>query len=565
MSSPFPLLTLRSPAWRKPNITASQQARIDVANAALDKAVSFLKPNSLFEDMSGRIDFGPYPAAYLHGLLSEFDIVTKQKKYADQVKKYFSSVEGSSIPAVSSLDSWDGECLKSLADILPPNAMSKAFYYLAHGYAAARAYVAYKDQVFLSAAEKSWNHGRNDTVSKAESIQACNNTSIAGGTKDFTGRIAGPETGMYFILSSLLAEATPNTTYLDAAKESALLIQTHLYSNGLVADSLGSSSCEASTEQAGDVRTTAYMIEGLTIFNSISPDDTFRSMIPEAISIATNRVPDWQQTNGIMKNSIYVGTGSDPYLVRALRSTYDRIQISPDLRDLIQDFIGVQYNAVLDLATSNGSNVYAPDWNGPAASTFDAFGQTSAGVALIAGISLGIEPSSTTTTSLPPTTSTNEVNNDGSPPPRSMNAGIIAGAVVGAVVGAAILAALVFFLLRQHRRRHERISFTDSEFIATPFNPDPTSFTPTPFNATGGKPLPVPLSKNHQAAAASINTGTASSSSFATSPSGTTTQSRTQRGGRMVDGMTTAELVQVLNSRLQPEHWTEDETPPQYP
>ncbi|KAL0574776.1 hypothetical protein V5O48_007187 [Marasmius crinis-equi] len=47
-------------------------------------------------------------------------------------------------------------------------------------------------------------------------------------------------------------------------------------------------------------------------------------------------------------------------------------------KDDIEKYLAVQYNAILDLSTTNGSNIYAFDWTGPPASTFDYDGQMTA-------------------------------------------------------------------------------------------------------------------------------------------------------------------------------------------
>ncbi|KAK7024504.1 hypothetical protein VNI00_016256 [Paramarasmius palmivorus] len=543
----------RSPAWRKPDITISQQDRVDLASAALDKGINALQSNGVFNYTSGRIDFGPYPSAYLHGLLAEFDISTQKMKYEDRVRMYFSRLESDS----------KGAAVAELEE--------------AYGYAAARAYSAYRDPLYLGAAEKWWRIGTNATVSEADSLRVCNDTSIAGGMKDFTGSVQTTETALYLILTSLLAEATSNTTYLESATQTASFIRRHRYKDGIaIGGSLDPSSTSSCTPRSldddGDVRNTAFMIEGLAVLNSImgERDKTYDGMIKEAISIATNRIPEWQDTDGILKSSVFVGTGSDPYLVRALTTVYTRYvdSISTDLRDLIQEFVGVQYNAVLDLATTSGTNQYVANWTGPPSDEFDAFGQTSAGVALVAGISLGenLVVSGSGSLGLPTPTATSGASNNESS--SEISGGAIAGAVLGAVIAVTALVGLVFYLYRRRRRHRRRISMSsvlDEGDQGTDTNPTVTPFRgagmeksmPSPFMLL--RPTPNRVREKSQTTT-SQNSGT-STSNIDTSSASSPPNDR----GRVVEGMTTAELVQILNSRLQPGQWTEDEALPRYP
>ncbi|KAJ7893709.1 hypothetical protein B0H14DRAFT_3854488 [Mycena olivaceomarginata] len=74
--------------------------------------------------------------------------------------------------------------------------------------------------------------------------------------------------------------------------------------------------------------------------------------------------PSWQTTGGIITNGGSRKNG-DSILVRALTAAYVRNVTTPDIRKTLRDYISVQFNAVIDLAT-NGDNIYGAQWIGPA-------------------------------------------------------------------------------------------------------------------------------------------------------------------------------------------------------
>ncbi|EEB98156.1 hypothetical protein MPER_02386, partial [Moniliophthora perniciosa FA553] len=112
-----------------------------------------------------------------------------------------------------------------------------------YGYAAFSAYDAYNDPLFLMLAQEAWGRANNQTVTKEnlslwQSICDTNSSQLVGGvyffskntsqTTVFLGNINGLFL-VYFRLSALLAEATSNKTYLDAAISSATFIQANMF------------------------------------------------------------------------------------------------------------------------------------------------------------------------------------------------------------------------------------------------------------------------------------------------------------------------------------------------
>ncbi|KAF8906694.1 hypothetical protein CPB85DRAFT_869759 [Mucidula mucida] len=136
-------------------------------------------------------------------------------------------------------------------------------------------------------------------------------------------------------------------------------------------------------------------------------------------------------------------------IVRGLGSLYRHNTTKSDLRDFVRDYIGVQYNAVSDRATSGGS-IFGGSWAGPPSSTFDGGNQTLALSALINAIPLKFveDPPSTISS-----TSTASPSGDDKSSSGSSNAGVIAGAVVGVLALAGIIIGVIFVVLRRRRSR----------------------------------------------------------------------------------------------------------------
>jgi hypothetical protein len=82
----------------------------------------------------------------------------------------------------------------------------------------------------------------------------------------------------YYSLSSLLANATSNSTYLDSAYLSFEFTYSHLYnpSTGLVGNLLQANSC--STPQAGAMYDTAYFLEGVAILGATTGNTTLQNL-----------------------------------------------------------------------------------------------------------------------------------------------------------------------------------------------------------------------------------------------------------------------------------------------
>ncbi|KAJ7277201.1 hypothetical protein C8J57DRAFT_1176695, partial [Mycena rebaudengoi] len=162
--------------------------------------------------------------------------------------------------------------------------------------------------------------------------------------------------------------------YLQAASDAADFMLAHLYtSSHLVQDTISArqnDSCEVDTYT--DPAYSGLLIEGLSILFSITKKASIQLLLNDLITVIPHTT--WQQDDGILVNDADFTPGE---LVKGLEVAYIRNVTSPQLQEWIKAYIGVQFNAVIDLAT-NGTNIYAYKWQGPPSSTFDGGAQTDA-------------------------------------------------------------------------------------------------------------------------------------------------------------------------------------------
>lgn len=567
-----------SSSWRSPNVTTSQDDRINIAGAALDKAIGFVQSDGSFNDSA----YGT--PGMLYAQMAEFDRITNQTKYKDLLKKYFPFMEA---VRTDFLD----EFLN---------------YGLSYGYAAARAYEVYQDETFLDYAIASWTSAGAYTLSgsdtssgstpgKSFTVQAtCQGITMAGGTFWETDQdnptIVGLATGSYLVVSALLAEATGNKTYLDAAVSSATFIHSHLYNvQNVVQDSISARKNDSCSVGSGiNPYNSGLFIEGLAVLDSISGNATTQTLLRETVAAAvTNNA--WQGNNGIIANgNSKVG---DLLMMRGLGAVYSRNTTYSDMRNYVKEYIGVQYNAVLDLSTSNGTNVYGASWVGPPSSVFSSDNQTSALSVLINGISLKDQepPSSNTSDS-----GSSSGSNPGSTPNKSSSpAGAIAGGVVGGMALLVIIGLAVFFVRRRRRREKMRRSvLLDDDFSTSPLSPPaPTPFVMAPLTSTqsssdrppysptssrrsekvpaGGRSHGAQSSMGEKAALLHAQSTVSLQEGSSTQPESSAAEPAAVPGPSNEEpqrvNLPTEELVRLLNERLQAGgHWDEDEMPPEY-
>ncbi|KAK0244422.1 hypothetical protein EDD85DRAFT_808019 [Armillaria nabsnona] len=558
-----------SSSWRSPNVTTSQDDRISIAGAALDKTAGFFLSDGSFNDSA----YGT--PGMLYAQMAEFDRITNQTKYKDVLKKYF-----------------------PLMEAVRPYFLDEFSY----GYAAARAYEVYQDETFLDYAITSWTSAGAYTLSDSDTSSG----STLGKSFNVQATCQGSETdqdnptivGLATGVSALLAEATGNKTYLDAAISSATFIHSHLYNvQSVVQDNISARKNDSCSVGSGiNPYNSGLFIEGLAILDSISGNATTQTLLRETVAAAvTNNA--WQGDDGIIANgNSKVG---DLLMMRGLGAVYWRNTTYSDMRNYVKEYIGVQYNAVLDLATSNGTNVYGASWVGPPSSVFSSDNQTTALSVLINGILLKDQepPSSNTSDSGSSSGSgsgSGSGSSSGSTPDKSSSspAGAIAGGVVGGIALLVIIGLVVFFVRRRRRREKTRRSVLLDDDFSPSSPPAPTPFIMAPLTSTqsnsdrqpysptnsqrsekvpaGGRSHVGQSSMGEKAALLHAQSTVSLQEGGSTQPRSSTPEAASAAPGPSNEepqrvNLPTEELVRLLNERLQAGgHWDEDEMPPEY-
>ncbi|KAJ7276816.1 hypothetical protein C8J57DRAFT_1223534 [Mycena rebaudengoi] len=287
------------------------------------------------------------------------------------------------------------------------------------------------------------------------------------GRRDILGRsnnttdpdISALPTGNFLILSALLAEATSDEMYLQAAFEAAEFIHAHLYTNShdvqYSISARQNDSCKV--DPYTDPGYSALAIEGLL--------NDLITAIPDTI---------WQQGDGVLDKE-HFDYPSD--LVKALGVAYARNVTSPDLRNWMQACIGVQFNAVMDLST-NGNNLYAYSWHGPPSDTFNSAAQTDAIHVLLSALSVAdnSQPLSLTSVSPSPTGAILPAPSTSASSAKLSMTGPIVGGVIG---GIALLSSIIFVFWRlQGRSRRRNDAFATpavTPMVIAPYTERPSS------------------------------------------------------------------------------------------
>ncbi|KAJ3851366.1 hypothetical protein EV368DRAFT_65829 [Lentinula lateritia] len=415
----------------KPTITSSVSDRVQIAGAAIEKVRSTSNTSEgLFSDLAN-ISFGT--SATFYSQLAEFDLIANQTTYEDAVQNYFPLAEASR-PGL--LDEFSPQQMNFVMKVIyyHSSSVKQMNYGLANGYAAIRAYIIYNNDTFLAYAEECWNSNQAYALTDADLSgtfalkdfplqSSCQGITMAGGvfweTDISNPSIDGLGTG----LSALLAKVTGNQTYLNAAQSSAAFIHAHLFnSEGVVQDTISARQND-SCSTSGNMwpYNAGLMIEGLATLYSFTQNATIQSLLNAAI-VAAVQSTVWVTDSGIIASGTQkVG---DSMLARGLLVAHSHNATSTEIRTYIEAFLGVQYNAIIDLATANGTNIYT-SWSGPPSEQYSASDQITALTVLIGAILL--QDNSTSPNSSPITTSTLS--------PIRPHTTVPVGAVIGGIVG----------------------------------------------------------------------------------------------------------------------------------
>ncbi|KAJ7060318.1 hypothetical protein C8F01DRAFT_1084068 [Mycena amicta] len=418
-------------SWRRPSINTSLSERIRLAGAAAEVAVSQLGADgqflgiytvlirSLVHEMTSASVGDYYGAGVFYGLLANYDIASNGTSFKSALSEYFPLAEQ----------------LQNRQNFSDPSV---------YGHAAARAYTAYGDPAMLGYATDVWWYARAYTLSEDGNIP----------TKNVT------------ISSSCPGASIPDPIYLHAARDSAVFVQNHLLNTQLlVQGSIAADDCVVSPSVV--VWDTGLMIEALTALGSYTKNTTVLSLLNGMIQAAIFQ-SDWVCDNGVIANPLSGDIG-DMELPRslALSLTYHVIQ-DPALRQGVEAFLAVQYNAVVDLATNSNTNIYGGVWDGPPGTEFSSNYQAGALSALVAAILLPVNDSANalpagSTTSTPSSTTSTPLGRTSSMPIPSSTlrlskstspaTGLLVGIILGGIVFLCISVALPVYILRRRRRR----------------------------------------------------------------------------------------------------------------
>ncbi|KAJ8089978.1 hypothetical protein PM082_018556 [Marasmius tenuissimus] len=430
--------------------------------------------------------------------MAQLDLITAQAKYKAIVQEFY-------LKALEELEVGHEVC------------PLQTRFQLVYGYAALLAYHAYSDESFLRAAEKHWNLGLSFTLTDSDitaGISGVKNFSIAsrcpngatlvGGTFSLTVSVGlaktykdpdtighyqddrsnvalnAAATGDFLILSAALSSTTSNRTYLELAQKSADFIQRHMYyKDGLFYNQLNSTNCSPWTSKYP--YDSGSIIHGLSLLSSLTQDMSTMDFIRKIVGWTTS-VSDWHSTQSNMilnLEGVQYSNGGEPkaHLMRGYTELFRANTTPTDLKLYLGSYISTQFNAVADLARSEGSNIYGPQYDGPRGAQFNSDSQAGAIAALLGGLTVGGNNSSTE----PPGTPDSSAGSG----PRSRSVPV--GAIVGGVIGGIALAGLVAASLWVYRRR-VRAKSRDHETV-TPWEA-PAPFLDTTARLTGGKPPP---------------------------------------------------------------------------
>ncbi|KAF7341000.1 Glycoside hydrolase family 76 protein [Mycena sanguinolenta] len=552
-----------SPSWSQWNITASRGDRISLAQAAIQEAISQLNPSTAqYADPADNYRL----AGHIFSQLAEFDSATNQTQFAQDLQQFF-NLSQNTLESLG-ITNFTGPTYVFLITFIDNG--------LSYGHAAAIAYTTYNNPVFLQYAVQAWWAARNYTL-YPDNIDAgtfpaknfplsasCAGISMAGGT--FESRDpADPSinvfaTGGFLVLSGLLAEATGDADYLQAATQSADFIHAHLFNiENLVLDTIsGRANDSCAINSILSSYNSGLLIEGLSVLYSITQNATILDLIGEIATTAISTAA-WQGANGIITNNA-TNTG-DIYLPRGLTAAYTRNAATPGLKSYIEAYLGVQYNAVINTARIGTTNIYGPSWTSPSPSgSFDPGSQANAIQALISTINL-VNSSSTSSPPSPSQTTTASQSTTTPPVPRKSRSpiGAIVGAVIAAVALIGVCVGLILFIRHRRRRRADRSSHMSSAAtrgsVVTfePFSPHTTSRT------TASDP-PLPLSPRRK-----VRNPPRSPTTEISSGSTTTGPTVSQSGTSRRSQLGTEELLALLYRRMDNVEPEAGDRPPPYP
>ncbi|KAJ3482045.1 hypothetical protein NLI96_g7246 [Meripilus lineatus] len=303
-----------------------------------------------------------------------------------------------------------------------------------------KAYRAYNDSSMLDYATTGWVATTKLLITPenaASGIHAaknvtfngtCQGESTAGGLFLFADNVEAASTntavhgstlGAYLALSAYLFEATGDQKYSTAAELSAQFIKSHLSTGTYVFDRISLSNCQV--DKTVWTYSVGYFLEGLSVHANTTGNATWTAYLNDLVSTSI-QYPGWTRSDGVI---------TEGFFIRGLFEVWKRTT-NPQIASLVNSYITVQLNALMDLAKAPTGNYFSPSWPGPSSDAFNPLGQLAALNVLNAGIA--------TATKLNPDTV------------GSSKRGVIIGLVIALCISALIVILSVVICLRRRKR-----------------------------------------------------------------------------------------------------------------
>ncbi|KZV66248.1 hypothetical protein PENSPDRAFT_655042 [Peniophora sp. CONT] len=339
------------------------------------------------------------------------------------------------------------------------------------GLSAYYAYRAYQDETFYNFAKDAWERvysylvDTGDAQTGTQSTRsvdfktACPSAKAIGNDSNIGAVFMYPDTkndttvnsqtmGPFMTLGAYLYESSNHTSqYLVYANLTGQYLKHHLYNGTIMLDTANLATCAVDSVTAFTYNT-GYALEGIAILanqnlSSLAGTDDglgmyrdwLDTMVPQAIQFV-----GWTGANGIIfeenADPDNWTSGLKAVLIRGLLEARAR-NPTANWAPLVDDFITVQYNALLLSTAAGGNDTYSTNWLTVSNGTVDYPGSITALDVLNAAIII-------------PTDATS-----GSSPVKSggTNAGAIVGGVIGGLVALSLIA-LALILIRRRRNRH---------------------------------------------------------------------------------------------------------------
>ncbi|KAK7466243.1 hypothetical protein VKT23_004972 [Stygiomarasmius scandens] len=221
---------------------------------------------------------------------------------------------------------------------------------------------------------------------------------------------------------------------------------------------------------------TGLAMEGLALLVALEGNSSTEQFLFDTIT-STSSVA-WNDQNGIIVSTSgptaegHPQEGGDGHLIRGLVAAFQALN-DQSLHEFVKQYLAVQYNAVLDLATSGNNSIYGSSWAGPPFSEFSSENQTLALSILVNGIALtNTELTSTTgTTQSPSGTETSSSTSDS----HSNKAGVIAGGIIGGLSFIILTTLVMIYFWRRQHRSTSALEINQFDYMPPIFPIDPIS------------------------------------------------------------------------------------------